>query len=115
MIARIAQNDTIFKPAAQRAQSCPIGHVARGEQQSRFFIVQICQFPLKQQVIMICPWDIARATSSGAAAGDSLAHRFNHHGILSHAKVIIGTPDGHILHLAIMMTRRMRKFATFAL
>ena len=55
MIARIAQNDTIFKPAAQRAQSCPIGHVARGEQQSRFFIVQICQFPLKQQVIMICP------------------------------------------------------------
>ena len=48
VIAGVAQNDTTLKPAPQRAQRRPIGDVARGEQQGCFFVMQICQFPLKQ-------------------------------------------------------------------
>ena len=32
VIARIAENDTAFQSTAQRAQSGPIGDIARGEQ-----------------------------------------------------------------------------------
>jgi hypothetical protein len=75
--------------------------------------VQIRQLSLKQQVVVIGSAYIARATCACTAAPDSLLHRGNHRGMLTHAQVIVGTPNRNIPSTALKMIGGLRKLTGF--
>src|SRR5690606_31047774 len=78
-----------------------VGNEPGGENQPGLLAVQIgeLQFELYQRVVGA--GDIARAAGAGTHAFRSALHGGDHIGMLSHAKIVIGTPDGDLLGFAI--------------
>ena len=96
VVAGIGQDHHIRDPAAQRRQRRPVRHIAAGEQQRRLLAVQIGQFGLQQQVVVIGAGNVARAARPGAAGLHAIDHRLHHGGVLAHAEIIVRAPDGDV-------------------
>ena len=79
----------------QRAKRGHVRHIARREQQRGFLAVQLGQLAFQQHVIVIGAGNIASATSAGAATVERLVHRRKHCGMLTHAEIVVRTPQGH--------------------
>src|SRR5665811_577490 len=60
---------------------------------------------------MIRASDIASAASAGAHARCHLDHGAGHLGVMSHAEIVVGTPDYHLARAARGMPEGMRKTA----
>ncbi len=91
----------------ERRQSRIVCDVPGREDQRRFLAVQVGQFFLKHDVIVVRARNIARPASPGAAMVERLPHGLQHVLVLPHAEVIVGAPDGDVVLLtAFAMTRR---------
>jgi hypothetical protein len=77
--------------------------------------MQIGKLGLQQQMVVVVARDIARAARTGAAGLHTVDHGLDHIGVLAHAQIVIRTPDGDFIHLAILVAGRARKRAAFAL
>jgi hypothetical protein len=60
-------------------------------------------------MVMIGATDITRATRASATTTHCLLHRRNHSWMLSHAQIIIGTPNRHIAGSALKVIGGTRK------
>ena len=96
MVACVREDNASRQPTGQRAQCCPVRHVAGIEQQGRFGAVQICQFLFQQDMVVVGAGDVAGAPCPRAAAIQRLVHRCKDRWMLAHAKVVIGTPDSDL-------------------
>ena len=56
---------------------------------------------------------IARAASACTATPNRLLHRGNHRGMLTHAQVIVGTPNRNVPSAALKMIGGLREFSGF--
>ena len=114
MIERVREYDTIGQLGRQRAKRRPVRDIARGEQQRVFLAMQVGEFDLELAMRMHGTRDIARATGAGTGAIEFFMHRFDHGGMLPHAEIIIGAPDGNFLLLAIFKVARRARIFTLA-
>jgi hypothetical protein len=55
----------------QRRERCPVRHVAGGEEQRGFLAMQVGEFALEQDMIVVGAGDVAGAAGTGAAAVDA--------------------------------------------
>ena len=78
----------------QRRQRGVVGDVGRGEQQRRLLAVQVGKLGLELDVVVRGARDVARAARAGAGRIERLVHGGEHGGMLAHAKVVVGAPDG---------------------
>src|ERR1700712_5919788 len=53
--------------------------------------------------------DVARAAGAGADAGGGLDHGADHLGMLSHAEIVVGTPDHDVARALWGMPHRVRE------
>ena len=53
MVACVRQDHAILQAASQGRECGPVGHVAGGEEEGGFFVVQVGQFRLKKQVVVV--------------------------------------------------------------
>ena len=86
-------------PARQRAEGRPVRDIAGGEQQGAFLAVQVGQLALELDVVVVGARDVAGAAGAGAAAVQRLVHGGDHRGVLAHAEIVVGAPDGDLLLL----------------
>ena len=77
----------------QRCQRRIVRHEGRREQQCRFLAMQIGELRLKLHMIMRGPGNVACAARTGPGTVDSLMHGCQHHRMLAHAQIVVGTPD----------------------
>src|SRR5215831_14785937 len=77
--------------------------------------MEVRQFALEQDVIMIGTRDIARATGARTATIEGLMHGGEHRRMLPHSEIVVGTPDRDFLLSAIGMKCRPRKAPCFPL
>jgi len=109
VIGRVRQDDAVRQPARQRAERRPVRHIARSEYERRLLVMEIGELVLQEYVVVVCARDVPRAAGAGAAAIQGFVHGRQHLGVLAHAEIVIRTPDGHIVGLVLMVTRRARK------
>ena len=77
--------------------------------------MQIGKLGLEQQMVVVVARDIARAARTGAAGLHTVHHGFDHIGVLAHAQIVVRTPDGDFIHLAILVAGCTGKRAPLAL
>ena len=94
VVQRIGEDHAVRNQSSKCGESRLIGHVSRGEQESRFFAVQACQLPLELDVEPVGPRDVARPACAGTIALDCLDHLASDHRVLAHAEVVVAAPDG---------------------
>src|SRR5262249_29872993 len=69
----------------------------RSEQKRGFLLVKIGQLALEQNMVVIGPRDVARTAGAGSATIECLVHGCQDERMLSHSKIVVGTPDRHVL------------------
>ena len=79
---------------AQRLQGGLVGHVARGEDQSRFLAMQVGELRLQIDMIMGVAADVTRAARTGADVVERFLHRGDDLRMLPHRQIVVGAPDG---------------------
>ncbi len=78
----------------ERGQRRVVGDVGGGEQKRGFLAVQIGKLGLQLDVIVRGAGDVARTARARAHRIDGLVHGGDDGGVLAHAEVIVGAPDG---------------------
>ena len=100
------------------AKGAERGHVrgpAGTEKQRRLGAVKIGQFAFEQHVIVVGAGNVAGSAGAGAATVECLVHGVEHAGMLSHAQIIVGAPDGDLLLLTVHMADRPGEVADLPL
>ena len=116
MVERVRQHDAIRQFRCQRAKRRPVRDIARGEQQRVFLAVQIRKLEFKLAMGVHGTRNVAGAAGAGARAIKLLVHRFDDVGMLAHAEIIVGAPDGDFLQITIFeVAGGARVFALAAL
>ena len=115
VIALIRNHDAIGQASGQRAKARPVRDVTGREQQRGFLVVQIGKLALQQHMMMAGARDVARAARACARLVNRIMHGREHFGMLAHAKIIVGAPDGDVAHAVRPMVRRLGKRACSAL
>ncbi len=77
-----------------------IGIVSGGEQERRLLAVQVGKLGLELDMIMGGAGDVAGAAGARAHRLDRLVHGAANHGVLAHAEIVVGAPDGHLVGAA---------------
>ena len=115
MVQRIGEDDQAGNLRAERAERRPVGDIARREDQRRFLAVQVGKLALEQNVVVGGARDIPGASRTRATVVDGLLHRLDHLGVLAHAEIVVGTPDGDFLRAIGRVARGAREIAPMAL
>ena len=115
VVQAIRIENTVRKLRTKSGQRRHVGDVAGREQQRRFLAVKAGEFFLKQDMIMVGAGNIPGPARTGAATVDGRDHRVAHQGVLSHAKIIVRTPNGDIRQRIVFVPNRARETATFSL
>ena len=115
MIVFIRQDHTARQHPRQGRQSGFIRHKARGEQQSCLLDMQVGQFSFQHDVVMGRSRNIAGTACPAAHSVQGLRHRVDHFGVLSHAQIIVRTPDHDIARTIGPMMLRIGESTAFAL
>src|SRR5215472_14854612 len=97
MIQLVGEDDATGYAQRQRAEPSPVRDITRSEQKRGFLLVKISQLALEQDMIMIGPRDIACTAGAGSATVERLVHGCEDERMLSHSKIVVGTPDRHVL------------------
>jgi len=99
----------------QRGKRGLVGHVAGVEQQRRLFLMKIRQLLFQLHVIPRGAGNVARAAGAGADIVQRLVHGLEHVRVLGHAEIVVGAPDDHLLHVAlVVIIKRAGIIATLA-
>ena len=93
MVERVGQDQAARHQLADGRNSGLVRHVAGGEQERRVLAVEVGQLALKLDQRMIGAGDVTGAACPGTHAGCSFDHGADHLRVLSHAEVVVGTPD----------------------
>ena len=109
MVSRIGKDDAVGDLSGQRGNSRLIGHVSRREEQRSLLTVQIGKLILQEHVVMAGSRNVARSPRAGSDPINSFMHCCEHHRMLAHAQVIVGTPDGNLILQT--MIKGLRKVA----
>ena len=115
MVQRVGEDDEAGDPGAERAERRPVGDIARGKDQRRFLAVQVGKLALEKNVVVGGARDIPGASRTRATVVDGVLHRLDHLGMLAHAEIVVGTPDGHFLRAVRRVARGARKIAAVTL
>ena len=115
VVACVGQDHAVLQTAAQTGQSCPVRDITGGEKKRAFLAVQISQFRLQQQVVVVGARDVARAARTSAGALHRFAHGVDHNGVLAHAQIVVGAPNGDIAFLTVHVVGGAGELATFTL
>ena len=72
--------------------------------------MQVGKLGLELDMVMSCAGDVAGAAGAGADRVDRLVHGGQHDGVLAHAQIVVGAPDGDIARTALgeVLSRRKR-------
>jgi hypothetical protein len=92
MIKLIRKDHTAGQYLGQGRESGIVRNIARSEQQSAIFAMQIGQFMLQLDMIVRVTANVARPARARADIVQRLFHRRNHLGVLAHRQVIVRTP-----------------------
>ena len=93
VVQLVREDHRIGQARAEGRESGPVRDITRGKEQRRLLAMQIGQLPLQHQMVMRCARDVARAARTRAAGVDRVFHRLPDGGMLTHAEVVVGTPD----------------------
>jgi hypothetical protein len=77
--------------------------------------MQIRKFFLEDHVVVVGARNIPGASRTRATVINGVFHRLDHGGVLAHAEIVVGTPDGHFLRTIGCVTRGARKIAAMPL
>ena len=69
---------------------------ARGEDQRRFLAVEVGERTLELDQRPVGARNVARAAGADAELAGGLLHRGDHRGMLAHAEIVVGAPDGDL-------------------
>ena len=97
MVERIREDDEARDACAERAERRPVRNITRGEDQRGFLAMEIGEFLLKQNMVVVGARNIPGASRTRATVINGLLHRLNHFWMLAHAEIIVGAPDSHFL------------------
>ena len=97
MVHLVGKNHRAGNDPRQCAQRRLVGYVARGKQQGCLFAVQVGKFALQLDVEVGGAGNIAGAARAAANIVQRRVHGAQHLGVLTHAQIIVGTPDDDIL------------------
>ncbi len=112
----VGKHDHAGDLRTERAKRRPVGDVTGRKQKCGFLAVQIGQFALQQNVVVVGARDIPGASRTRATLIDGALHRLDHLGMLAHAEIVVGTPDGDVLPAAVSrIARRLRETAPLPL
>ena len=92
-----------------------VGDEAGGEDQRRLLAVQVGELEFQFDQRMVGAGYVARAAGAGAHPAGRLLERSDHVGMLAHAEIVVGAPDGDFLGLAVGPPDRAGKRAGDAL
>ena len=115
VIVFIRQKYAVGQMASQRAESGFIGNIARCEKQSRWFAMEIAQFPLQHDMIVGCAGYVTRAATACATLMQGVLHGLEHGGMLSHGEIIIAAPHHHLINAVFVIIEGVGEFAHLAL
>jgi len=87
---------------AKVARRGVVGDIARGEGERRLFPMQRGELALELDMMAIGARDVTRAAGAGAARGYRLVHRHDDIGVLPHAEIIVGAPDGDLAAIGVV-------------
>ena len=93
VVERVGQDQAVRNELCEGRNAGLVRDVAGREQQRRRLAVQIGKFLLELDQRMVGAGDIAGAAGAGADAGRGLDHGADHLRMLTHAEVVVGTPD----------------------
>src|SRR5690606_6776419 len=93
---------TVRQQSGNRRNRSFIGNKARCEDETSFLAVQIGQFVFKLHQRMVVAGNIARTAGTRARIAGCVAHSLDDIGMVSHAKIVIGTPHGDLTGSAIV-------------
>ncbi len=94
VVLLVGEDDGARQQLRQGGERRVVGDIGGGEQQRRFLAVQVGELALQLDVIVRGAGDVARAARTGADRVDGLVHGGDHGGMLAHAEVVVGAPDG---------------------
>jgi hypothetical protein len=94
MVALIREHDAVGQVRGECGERGHIGDISGSEEQRSRLAVELSQLAFQQHVPVAGPGDVARAAGACAAACHRLAHGGEHDGMLAHAEIVVGAPDG---------------------
>ena len=115
VVPGVRKDDDTGDLRTERSEGGPVGHVAGREEQRRFLAVQVGEFALEQDMVVVGAGNVAGAAGTGATLVDGELHRLGHLRMLAHAEIVVGTPDGDFLFAGGRMARRTREISLVAL
>ncbi len=113
MVGGVGEHHAALQTRGNCAERCPVRQIARIEQQRCFLAMQRGKFGFECHMLMIGTGDIACTACPGAAALEALMHGFEHVGVLTHAEIVVGAPDGDVAFQTMMIG--VRKLARMTL
>ena len=97
VVQAVGENNTIGQLATESCQSRIVGDVARAEDQRTLLSMKFGQSVLQLHGVLVVTRDVTGTTSASSVCFQSLVHGLQDLAVASHAKVVIGAPDGHAL------------------
>ncbi len=115
MVQFVRDDQAVRQQPRDRRDRRLVGDEAGGEDQRRFLVVQVGQFMFELDQRVRGTGDVARAAGAGAHAAGRILEGGDHVGVLAHAEVVVGAPDGDLLGAAVGTPDGARKLAGNAL
>ena len=106
VVHRVRQDQHVGKLRRQRRQAGLVGDIAAGEGQGAFLAVERRQLGLELDKRVAGAGNVAGAAGAGAVARRGVLHGGDDVGVLAHAEIVVGAPDGDLMRRAVMMAAR---------
>ena len=97
VVLLVGKDHAARKERGERRERCFVGDEGGREQKRHLLAVEIGKFAFEFDVVVGRAGDVARAARAGADEVDRLVHRGEHLGVLAHAQIIVGAPNGYLL------------------
>ncbi|MCY1554401.1 hypothetical protein D9M68_909700 [compost metagenome] len=94
MVELVRENDAVGQQPADRGNGRLVGNEARGKDEGGLLAVQVGQRTLQLDQRAVGARNIAGAARADAETAGGFLHGADHLGVLAHAEIIVGTPDG---------------------
>jgi hypothetical protein len=101
VIELVGQDQAVGQQPADGRDRRLVGDEAGGEDKCGLLPVQVGELELQLDQRVVGAGDVAGAAGAGAHAAGRLLHGLDDLGVLAHAEIVVGAPDGDFLGPAV--------------
>lgn len=106
VVQAIRENNAVGQFAAESRKSRIVCYIARRKDERSLLGVELCNCVLQCYSVLVVSGDVSGTSGTSSVVVQGLVHRLEYVWVASHAEVVVGAPDSHLVLRGLLVGTR---------